>query len=258
MARLRLLPVLIFAVASLLALKAVGLLTGHGYLLSAMPVAQAQDKAPAKRSWAQEMLGYPEVTGSVDKSAASAPPPKAAASAPATPKAEPGQTGLPATGTPVSVEDKASVSVGERAVLERLQERRQELEARGRELDVREGLLKAAEKRLEIRIEELKALEAQVDAAVQKKDKAEAARFKALVTMYENMKAKEAARIFDRLEPKVLLEVAGQISPRRMSEILAQMSPDAAERLTTELAAHRDTKGASLQDLPKIEGRPRH
>ncbi len=32
------------------------------------------------------------------------------------------------------------------------------------------------------------------------KDESEAARFKSLVTMYENMKAKDAAKIFDRLD----------------------------------------------------------
>ena len=55
--------------------------------------------------------------------------------------------------------------------------------------------------------------------------------------MYETMKPKEAAKIFDRLDIKVLLEVASQIKPQRMSEIMAQMTPEAAERLTVELAA---------------------
>ena len=40
----------------------------------------------------------------------------------------------------------APVSASERAILERLQSRRQELEARAREIDIRESLLKAAEK----------------------------------------------------------------------------------------------------------------
>ena len=61
--------------------------------------------------------------------------------------------------------------------------------------------------------------------------------------MYENMKAKDAAKIFDRLEIKILVEVATQINPRRMSDILAQMSPEAAERLTVELAARSGQKG---------------
>jgi flagellar motility protein MotE (MotC chaperone) len=79
--------------------------------------------------------------------------------------------------------------------------------------------------------------------------------------MYEGMKAKDAAKIFDRLDMKILLEVAMQVNPRRMSDILAQMNPEAAERLTVELAGKpgaSSAKAASAAELPKIEGRPRN
>ena len=77
--------------------------------------------------------------------------------------------------------------------------------------------------------------------------------------MYENMRAKDAAKIFDRLEMRILVEVVSQINPRRMSDIMAQMQPDMAERLTVELA-NRGTgadRGQPAAALPKIEGRPR-
>ena len=271
----RLLPIVLFATASLLALKTIGLLTSGGYVLGTLHRAQAQDAAPRipfhsdgdvaasprsaaptpapKRSWAQEILGYPDITGSVPAKPAPADPAKKAAeqAPPAGPeaKAEP-KPALVDGGQP-------SVPAGERAVLERLQERRQELEARARELEIREGLLKAAEKRIEVRLGELKEQEGLVNGAVEKKDEAEAARFKNLVSMYENMKAKEAARILDRLDIKILLDVSTQINPRKMSDILAQMSPEAAERLTVELATRASGRPQSTADLPKIEGRPR-
>ncbi len=148
-------------------------------------------------------------------------------------------------------------SAGERAVLERLQERRQELDTRGRDLEMRENLLKAAEKRVEAKVAELKDVETRVNAAMGNRDKAEADRFKSIVSMYENMKAKEAARIFDRLDMKILVDVATQMNPRKMSEILAQMSPEAAERLTVELAARASApKSQNPDQLPKIEGTP--
>jgi flagellar motility protein MotE (MotC chaperone) len=74
--------------------------------------------------------------------------------------------------------------------------------------------------------------------------------------MYENMKARDAAKIFDRLEMSVLLEVASQIKPRQMAEILAQMSPDMAERLTVELASRAKAAAKPGGELPKIQGRP--
>ena len=74
--------------------------------------------------------------------------------------------------------------------------------------------------------------------------------------MYESMKPKDAARVFDRLEMSVLIEIASQIAPRKMSDILGLMQSDAAERLTVELARRAGgDKTAPAADLPKIEGK---
>ena len=153
-------------------------------------------------------------------------------------------------------ENQQPISPSERAILERLQARRQELEQRAREIDIRESLLKAAEKRIESRVDEIKAIEAKASAANDQKAEAENARFKGIVTMYEGMKPKDAARVFDRLEMPVLIEIAPQIAPRKMSDILGLMSPEAAERLTVELARRAGgDKSSASAELPKIEGK---
>jgi len=147
-------------------------------------------------------------------------------------------------------------SAAERALLERLAERRQELDKRARELDIREGLIAEAEKRMDTKLNEIKNGEAQLEVAAEKKEETEAAHLKSIVTMYENMKPRDAAKIFDRLEINVLIDVASQINPRRMADILAQMSPDAAEKLTVELANRAKSGTKPGADLPKIEGKP--
>jgi flagellar motility protein MotE (MotC chaperone) len=150
----------------------------------------------------------------------------------------------------------APVSASERAVLERLQARRQELEARAREIDIRESLLKAAEKKVESKVEELKGVESKISTETTQKNEAEAARFKGIITMYESMKPKDAAKVFDRLEMPVLYQIASQIAPRKMSDILGLMSPEVAERLTTEMARRAGPdQSASAEALPKIEGK---
>jgi len=234
-----------------------------------------------KQSWMQETFNYPDVTSSVksrtnstkepvivtgstnsakpaatdaptaDKAGKSAPPQAGKSQAP-----ENGPTVV--DGTLVPLDPSRPVSAAERAILERLQERRRELEARARELDVREDMLKEEEKKLEARLGEIKEADARLNASMQKKNEAESARLKGLVTMYENMKARDAAKIFDRLDNKVLLDVVTQINPRRMSEILAQMSPEVAERLTVDIANRpsEDSKEPNPTALPKIEGRP--
>ena len=155
-------------------------------------------------------------------------------------------------------EPTAPVSASERAILERLQSRRQELEARAREIDIRESLLKAAEKRIESRSDELKATESRITTATQQKTEADNARFKGIITMYEGMKPKDAAKVFDHLEMPVLIEIATQIAPRKMSDILGLMSTEAAERLTVEMARRAGSDqsvSASAAGLPKIEGK---
>jgi len=278
----RLIPVVLIAIVCLFALKTIGLLLDGRYtlgsliggapqrgapppkaalLLAGKPLAsRAVELAPPaanrQRSWAQDMFNYPDVTGSVDAPKSAEKPHReegkpggGAKPAPAEPKPDPGGTVVPLDG------GGKLMSAAERAILERLQERRQELDARARELEVRESLLKAAEKRVEARVTEMKDIEARINAAAQQKEEIEAGRLKSLVTMYENMKPKDAAKIFDRLDQRVLIDVSSQINPRRMSDILAQMLPEAAERLTVELANRANPHPTTPNlDLPKIEG----
>ncbi|HVY52686.1 MAG TPA: hypothetical protein VHA07_14140, partial [Devosia sp.] len=88
----------------------------------------------------------------------------------------------------------------EAALLQRLSERRAELDKREADLAMRESLVAAAEQKLEERTKALEQLEAQVNALVDEKQAAEDASFKAIVSMYENMKPKDAAKIFDTLD----------------------------------------------------------
>jgi flagellar motility protein MotE (MotC chaperone) len=127
------------------------------------------------------------------------------------------------------------VSSGTEAdILNRLQQRREALEQREKQLDLRESLLKAADQKVESRIEELKAIETRLKQS--EGQGGETQSIKQLATLYEAMKPKDAARVFDRLDMGVLLPVAQAIPPRKLAEIIAAMTPQTAERLTVELA----------------------
>ena len=223
---IRVIPVVLIAIFGLAVLKIAGLVLDGGYVFDYQPKS-------IKQSWAQENLNFPggnkidtaDITGSVREAQGGSRQARRAAPEVAKPD-----------GTVMYPEQGQQVSPSERAILERLQSRRQELDARAREIDIRENLLKAAEKRVESRVEELKAVEARISAVTTQKTEADAARFKGIVTMYESMKPKDAAKVFDRLEMPVLFEIASQIAPRKMSDILGLMSTEAAERLTVELA----------------------
>jgi flagellar motility protein MotE (MotC chaperone) len=297
---LRLIPIVAIAAAALFVLKTSAIVIEGGYTLIASRSAQAQglgadalgasatNAAPGQpgiaavpppraaaaedavaapradrerndnsRSWVRDLYDPISASGDVTGSVA-APKPEAEAGghgAPAQPAAAP---------EPPPPQDmpKPLPSAGERAVLESLQQRRQELETRSREMEVRDSLLKAAEKRIEQRLQDLKDAETRISGASAKRDEEDQAKFKSLVTMYENMKAKEAAKVFDRLDLRILVEIATKMNPRRMSDILGVMTPEAAERLTIEIANRSGAIGGgnasapSAPELPKIEGRP--
>jgi flagellar motility protein MotE (MotC chaperone) len=193
------------------------------------------------------IIASPEVTGSVPAKDAKAPDAKKPDAKTPNAKAPDGKAAdapsqpMPAGPNP---KDRASAlnqgertpSAAERALIERLGERREEIDARQRELDMREKLLETAERKLDGRVGELKAVEDKLEGQKDGKDNAESQGLKKLVIMYENMKPKDAARVFDRLPSDVLVPMVLQMNPRKMSEVMASMSAEAAEKLTVALA----------------------
>ena len=93
--------------------------------------------------------------------------------------------------------------------------RRDELQTYEEELALRASLVDAAEKRLEERTATLQALEAQIAALVDQQKTMESEQFASIVAMYEAMKPKDAAAIFNTLEMDVLLRVAKASVPAR-------------------------------------------
>jgi flagellar motility protein MotE (MotC chaperone) len=158
--------------------------------------------------------------------------------------------------------DKEEGDKSEQALLQKLGDRRAELDKREADLAMRESLVAAAEKKLDAKTKELADLQAQVASLVDQKQASEAANFKAIVSMYENMKPRDAAKIFDTLDINVLIKVAQAMNPRKMSPILGAMSAVPAQMLTTALAMTGNTDtvasanpvGQNLAKLPQIVG----
>ena len=135
---------------------------------------------------------------------------------------------------------------GEVTMLQSLQSRREELDVRQEELKLQEDLLKVTEKRIEEKIDELKKIEATIQELLKKHDKQEEEKIQRLVKMYESMKPKDAARIFQNLDMAILISVVERMKERKVAPILAAMASKEAKKLTTELATRKQ--------LPKTGG----
>jgi flagellar motility protein MotE (MotC chaperone) len=137
---------------------------------------------------------------------------------------------------PVDLAKEAGISAAEFRLLQSLQERRQTLDARERDIVTRENVIKAADGRIQERMTALKGVEGNIQKLLGQVDELEAARIASLVAVYEKMKPKDAARILEGLETEVLIKIAQRMKTQPMALILANMSGERARMVTQRLA----------------------
>ena len=100
--------------------------------------------------------------------------------------------------------------------------------------------MKAAERRIDRKIEDLKALRGAVEGLIKTHDDQQAKKMQSLVKIYEAMKPKDAARIFEELDLDTLLLVAERMKERKLAPIMAKMNPQKAKTMTVELGKLRE------------------
>jgi flagellar motility protein MotE (MotC chaperone) len=286
--QVRLLPIVVFAAIALLAFKTIGLVTEGGYLFAGIARVEAEEgghEAVAATGETDITIpeeptltdGAPTLTDNAPVLQLAPETPEGGHEAPEEPSvaaehaeapAQPPEGHLPDEGCGTEAECIAdnggaavvtdaggtktdnAVSETEKQLLARLADRRNELDALAKELDMRASLVAAAEKRLDERTTELKAMEDRIAAMVDAQKAAEDAQFKSLVSMYETMKPQDAARIFDALDMDVLIRVGRAINPRKMAPIMAKMTPQTAQALTVRLASPDSFDTAQAEVAP--------
>ncbi|HIJ63528.1 MAG TPA: hypothetical protein HPQ04_12615 [Rhodospirillaceae bacterium] len=127
-------------------------------------------------------------------------------------------------------------------VLQKLAERREALDARSRELDLRENLVKAAEGRIDKKVVEMKALQSNIQGMLKQVDEADDGKMKSLVKIYETMKPKDAAKIFEQLDMPVLLGVLTRMKEQKVAPIMEAMDPMKAKTITDTMAVRRGAR----------------
>lgn len=233
LSKVRFLPITIFAATLMLTVRVGDIWQGIDALLDgSIKVSQAAAQGPPEQAQAAPL---PE-TAAVPDGAAPADAP-ATESSGATVQEDP---------TRLISDDPTLLTPAEIEILMRLAERRDLLEKREREIDARQGLLRAAEIRIERRVAELEDLRRVIEDRIKVFDVQQEDKLGSLVKIYENMKPKDAARIFEELEMTTLLEVAERMKERKLAPVMAQMGPERAREVTVELRA--------LRELPRAVG----
>lgn len=164
----------------------------------------------------------------------------------------PGPAGAPSATTPgapqavesegatkVTVPAEPPVSAAERALLLDLRQRKKTLDQREAALAAREAALDAAERRIAGRVDELKTLEQRLIALDAERKQHQESSWAGLVKLYETMRPRDAATIFNDLDMNVVLPVVDRMKEAKAAAILAAMQPEKARQITTQLAAMR-------------------
>jgi flagellar motility protein MotE (MotC chaperone) len=161
------------------------------------------------------------------------------------PAAAPAQGESKAVASAPPADAPPPVSDSERALLQDLRERRKDLDSRSAAVTARESLMAATEQKLNARVGELQTLQKKLEGLDAAQKQKEEAGWQGLVKLYEAMKPKDAATIFNDLQMPVLLQVLDRMKDAKAAAVMAAMTPERARDVTTELAQMRTGKDAA-------------
>jgi len=125
-------------------------------------------------------------------------------------------------------------------LLEQMAARRTELDEWKKDLDLRASLIEASSHKLDEKIAKLETLKAVTQKLLDEYKVEDNNKIKSMVKVYENMKPKDAATVFDKLDMPILLEIVEQMNERKLSAILAKMDSSNAKKLTEKIIENRD------------------
>ncbi|MDP6175077.1 MAG: hypothetical protein QGF09_13005 [Rhodospirillales bacterium] len=244
MSKIRVLPITIFAAVLMLSVKIGDIVDGVSGKVDGLPIAQANAQEPPKAPAPQPAPPQGAQPPAAQPPAAQAPGDQADGKKDAAKDGAKGKDGKAANTQQAStsrsaLDDPTLFTQSEIDLLQQLADRREILEARGQELDRREVMLSAAEKRINKKIEEMRGLEGSIKKLIKTHTGQQDDQMKSLVKIYENMKPKDAARIFEELDLPTLLKVAERMSERKLAPVMAQMAPAKAKEVTVELSKLR-------------------
>lgn len=231
----RLLPVTIFAIVLLLGVRAFDLwrlVATRNAPAPDVPALQAKDApTPAQPMAAIGGDGLPLQPPGRMQLAQAAQPAQNGEAKPEGGKAE-------GAADPLAGTDAMS-PINNEQLLKHYADRRAELEKAAKDVAMREALLSAAEKRIEQKLKEMEKVRNEIQNLLKMGDERQSQQLESLVKIYETMKPKEAARIFEELELPVLLDVIQKMKETKTAPILAAMDPVKAKQVTSALVERR-------------------
>jgi flagellar motility protein MotE (MotC chaperone) len=126
------------------------------------------------------------------------------------------------------------------AIAGELARREAEIDAREQAIGLREATMVTVESRVREQTARLEELKRELEMLLGKASGEEEARIAHLVKVYEAMKARSAAGIFETIALDLLLPIVTRMRDTKVAAIVAEMTPDKARALTAALAKRQE------------------
>lgn len=153
------------------------------------------------------------------------------------PEAEKPAAAAPADAAPK--EEAAALSSVEIDHLQKLNDRKKELDAREEELNRVETELQTQRVELEKRLKELEEMRSKISGMLEDRVKVDDEKVDTLVQMYSNMKAPQAAKVFETMDEDLAVEILGRMKKKNAADIMNLLKPEKAQILSEMFAGYK-------------------
>ncbi|QDK46846.1 hypothetical protein DOM22_17625 [Bdellovibrio sp. ZAP7] len=133
----------------------------------------------------------------------------------------------------------AALSSDEIDHLTKLNDRKKELDAREEELNRQEVELQAQKVELDKRLKELEDMRGKISNMLETRVKADDQKVDTLVQMYTNMKAPQAAKVFETMDEDLVVEILGRMKKKNAADIMNLLKPEKAQIISEKYAGYK-------------------
>lgn len=133
----------------------------------------------------------------------------------------------------------AEVKPDEADYLFKLSERNKQLDQREEELKKLESEIAKQKEDLDSKLKKLEETRQKISTALEEKIKADDSKVETLVQMYSNMKAQQAAKVFETLDEELVIEILGRMKKKSAADILNLIKPEKAQIFAERYVGYR-------------------
>lgn len=117
-------------------------------------------------------------------------------------------------------------------IIAELQQQEHNLDREKEALKLKKSELSGLDRQIERKRNELNSLVSEIQSASQEVKKQQDLGLQRLVTMYENMKAKQASEIFEVMDPRVAADILARMNSEAAAKILGSLTPKKAYQIS--------------------------